>query len=1050
MAEPGLPPGDRAVDAQKWTGTSSTPAPAPASTIGATIGDPSSFGGLSALRGTADLNLSGLSFSPAASSTSGSSLGTIGLAGSTDVGVTSSLTANTDALTGTATGATGLPSVAAGSVVSSSSITSTGAGQVPVNFSIPAMPGPSPALPGVSSLAGPTSAFATSGISTQQPATMSMARSASPDLARAAPVHSTTGSYFSTAHAPAALATATTQPLQGGVGQGSGAHRHVPLIPVSTGTQGFQPLTGLGTSPMPPMTTSSMVGVPAPPVSSSFGAHQVPHALVAPLPVGAESAVAAAGVEEASDQMPLLAALDQPAKKPAPLQHWFFCKTGEPWTPFSLSDSSRLEAAYQSTDSNAGSTTNDLIPTDGGRYDVDLSSRLRHSVFWKEEASEVRRCMWFYKDDASGLFSPYSETLSERLESEYQQGIKYNVWQRKIDLPGGQRVVMHNAELVVDYAAPPAQPSVQQLAGVVEQRPRVVQRGLDETDELEDGESLDVGHLVFVVNGIAAGDRRDIVAHVDDFRQSTQCMLHEHFPLRAGKRVEFLPVQWSSSLRGDDIAVVKELESTSLPNCGRLRSYSNSAFMDIMFYSSPAYCQSILSSVANEMERVLELFQGRNAGFTGDVSVVGHSLGACILFDLLSHQGSADPKLRMMSPASSARPSMHSSRTSLHAGGASIGEEDEDQRDGAERGEVQKPPALTIDEVLSKFGLQGFAEKFAAEMIDIESFKQLAGDDLKEIGIPMGPRKKLMTFLREHIQAEEAYQRHLLDVQSRKTIAEAARREAERVRTEQAAADAQREAEQQAAGLRPFTYRSSGPGVGNVFVDYPQLSFLLRSFFAVGSPIAMFCSLRGIKLGPSFHLPTCPTFFNIFHPYDPMAYRVEPLVDAALQFPPVQVPHHKGRKRMHLELRENLGRVGTQLKKNFMESLRQTWQAVQEFAASHRAGAEIQQSAAEDMAELERERRQVEEELSKQELPSPTVDDQFQLLNVPPIGILNNGERMDYVLQERPFESFNEYMFSIQSHSSYWSNEDTALLILRQLFTGQSVPSTPSDTNIFR
>ena len=33
--------------------------------------------------------------------------------------------------------------------------------------------------------------------------------------------------------------------------------------------------------------------------------------------------------------------------------------------------------------------------------------------------------------------------------------------------------------------------------------------------------------------------------------------------------------------------------------------------------------------------------------------------------------------------------------------------------------------------------------------------KTLSGDDLKEMGITMGPRKKLLTFLREHNQAEE-------------------------------------------------------------------------------------------------------------------------------------------------------------------------------------------------------------------------------------------------------------------------------------------------------
>lgn len=36
------------------------------------------------------------------------------------------------------------------------------------------------------------------------------------------------------------------------------------------------------------------------------------------------------------------------------------------------------------------------------------------------------------------------------------------------------------------------------------------------------------------------------------------------------------------------------------------------------------------------------------------------------------------------------------------------------------------------------------------------------------------------------------------------------------------------------------------------------------------------------------------------------------------------------------------------------------------------------------------------------------------------IGMLNGGRRIDYVLQEAPIESFNEYLFAIQSHLCYW------------------------------
>lgn len=64
----------------------------------------------------------------------------------------------------------------------------------------------------------------------------------------------------------------------------------------------------------------------------------------------------------------------------------------------------------------------------------------------------------------------------------------------------------------------------------------------------------------------------------------------------------------------------------------------------------------------------------------------------------------------------------------------------------------------------------------------------------------------------------------------------------------------------------------------------------------------MFVIVRGLDiLGENFSLPTCPSFFNIFHPYDPIAYRIESLIHPDIgKLKPVLIPHHKGRKRMHL------------------------------------------------------------------------------------------------------------------------------------------------------
>lgn len=36
------------------------------------------------------------------------------------------------------------------------------------------------------------------------------------------------------------------------------------------------------------------------------------------------------------------------------------------------------------------------------------------------------------------------------------------------------------------------------------------------------------------------------------------------------------------------------------------------------------------------------------------------------------------------------------------------------------------------------------------------------------------------------------------------------------------------------------------------------------------------------------------------------------------------------------------------------------------------------------------------------------------------VGMLNQGRRIDYVLQEAPFESFNDYLFALSSHLVYW------------------------------
>lgn len=209
----------------------------------------------------------------------------------------------------------------------------------------------------------------------------------------------------------------------------------------------------------------------------------------------------------------------------------------------------------------------------------------------------------------------------------------------------------------------------------------------------------------------------------------------------------------------------------------------------------------------------------------------------------------------------------------------------------------------------------------------------------------------------------------------------------------------------------------------------------------------MFVTVRGLdSLGEQFALPTCPNFFNIFHPYDPVAYRIESLINPELaNVKPVLIPHHKGRKRMHLgnnhhffnyayiikffiELKETMARVGADLKQRVLDSMKNTWNSFYQLAMFHK---QTPPSLEEEV------NKAFQEQVSTSE---PTVEEEPQPdpSNLP-LGILNSGRRIDYVLQEAPFEFFNEYIFALTSHVCYWESEDTMLLILKEIYSSMNI-----------
>ncbi|NXP88265.1 DDHD2 Phospholipase, partial [Passerina amoena] len=508
-------------------------------------------------------------------------------------------------------------------------------------------------------------------------------------------------------------------------------------------------------------------------------------------------------------------------------------------------------------------------------------------------------------------------------------------------------------------------------------RPRTVKRGVENIAvEIPNGEPLQIDHLVFVVHGIgpACDIRfRSIVQCVNDFRNVSLSMLQSHFRKAQEQqqvgRVEFLPVNWHSSLHSTGVDV--DLERITLPSINRLRHFINDTILDVFFYNSSTYCQTIVDTVASEMNRLHRLFLQRNPHFRGGVSIAGHSLGSLILFDLLTNQ-KADPEEK--------EHCVQGSRTASSTGGIE-----------------------EVKEILKKLELSEYCDVFEKEKMDKQALLLCTENNLKEMGIPLGPRMKILHYLSSETGMKVCFPHGLCSCHPIPS---------------------------QCIPLTPGPLSNLIIPLSQVSANYPQLNYKPSIFFAFGSPIGMFLTVRGVKrIDPNYSLPTCKGFFNIFHPFDPVAYRIEPMIVPELEFEPMLLPHHKGRKRMHLELKEGLTRMSVDLKNNLLGSLRVAWQS---FTRSPVLALEAGSSEAEAEAEAGTEKQPD----TKAEEPPAAVKEETPPINV---GRLNGGNRIDYVLQEKPIESFNEYLFALQGHLCYWESEDTVLLVLKEIYQTQGI-----------
>ncbi|XP_068199022.1 phospholipase DDHD1b [Antennarius striatus] len=637
------------------------------------------------------------------------------------------------------------------------------------------------------------------------------------------------------------------------------------------------------------------------------------------------------------------------------------------------------------------SVTTETVCVRGGLYEVDIREKECYPVYWnQQDRIPVMRGQWFI----DGTWFPLEEDESDLIEMEHLNRFWGHQMKDTYDIEVVPTTVdckdaIHSLKLSrnhvdwhsVDEVYLYSDATTSKIARTVTQKLGFskasssgtrLHRGYVEEAAPEDSPP-ETTHIVFVVHGIGQKmDQGRIIRNTSMMRDAARKMEEKHFSDRSTEHVEFLPVEWRSKLALDGDTV----DSITPDKVRGLRDLLNSSAMDIMYYTSPLYRDEITRGLTLELNRLYSLFCSRNPDFekNGKVSIVSHSLGCVITFDIMTGW---DP---------------------------------------------------------------------------VRFHHQEAPD----------PEESRMLWPNEE-------ERHLQE-QLRLTCLRL------------------RDLEDQFQGLQTSSC-----------VAVPALRFKVENFFCMGSPLAVFLALRGIRPGNNgvqdHILPTsiCKRLFNIFHPTDPVAYRLEPLIlkhynnitpvqihwyntssptpydqipPTLLNLPkeatsvsdseslpspctsPPQVRRHYGESITSLGKASIMGAaslgkgIGGILFSRFARSSSQVG-GVEEPLDSEGGASEVENvSLGQEEAgvtDSEEKSKQTDGE-DKQEVESAISQCAPAVMDITSLEL---ERRIDFELREGLVES--RYWSAVTSHTAYWCSYDVALFLLTFMYRPQDAPEPAED-----
>ncbi|XP_046478246.1 phospholipase DDHD1 isoform X3 [Neodiprion pinetum] len=373
------------------------------------------------------------------------------------------------------------------------------------------------------------------------------------------------------------------------------------------------------------------------------------------------------GIEENSDIE--VNELEYAEPLPPEKVRWFY-KEGvdKRWVEFCGYDSLRIENVWRRRKSGTNEHNNltadghmERVVVRGGMYDVEIDNMRCVSIYWPGEEWEIMRGTWFYDGSWIPLEPDPSRAIEETHLTLFQKSSPTQSSSTSAaSTPSHSYKVLHTKnfpEFHVDWHA------VDDVALYSENTPSKLMRsvtlklGFTKTTgyrlrrgykhpAVMDDKPHDIDHLVFVVHGI--GQKRDtgkIIRNTTSFRECVDWLKQKYFPTLT-HRAEFFPVEWRSSLKldGDIVDAITPYSVLSI------RHLLNTSAMDILYYTSPLYGGEVRAGLQKELNRLYFMFASRHPNWKGKVSILAHSLGCVIVYDIVT--GWMGPDNRPSSPAS--------------------------------------------------------------------------------------------------------------------------------------------------------------------------------------------------------------------------------------------------------------------------------------------------------------------------------------------------------------------------------------------------------------